>query len=166
MRNHPRSALVSVSICLVLLLAPALAGAGAPVIEEFDTVANNEVFANCGDFLIIANGAGHSRLTTYFNRDGQPIRVQFHGHYSGTLTNSITGASLVDSPSVANITFDLINGTQTNVGPFFNITVPGQGNVYFQVGRIVFDGNGPPVFIAGQQPPPPQTVAILCQALQ
>ena len=166
MRNLSRTVLVSISIVLVFVLTPVPAGAGAPLIEEFDTVAVNEIFANCGNFLIIANGTGHSRLTTYFNRDGQPIRVQFHGHYSGTLTNSVTGEFLVDYPSVANITFDLVNGTQTNVGPFFNITVPGQGNVYFQVGRIVFDGNGPPVFIAGQQPPPPQTVAILCQALQ
>lgn len=166
MRNVPRPKSIIVGICLLFLLLPGSAGAGAPLMEEFDIIPDNELFANCGDFLIIANGAGHSRLTTYFNRDGQPIRVQFHGHYSGTLTNSVTGASLVDSPSVANITFDLINGTQTNVGPFFNITVPGQGNVYFQVGRIVFDGNGPPVFIAGQQPPPPQTLAILCNALR
>jgi len=57
--------------------------------------------------------------------EGQPIRVLFQGRYTGTITNSVTGASLVDSPSVANITFDLIDGTQTNVGAFFNITVLG-----------------------------------------
>jgi len=166
MRNFPRLGLVSIAISLLCLLAPLTAGAGAPLIENFDTVADHELFADCGDFLIIADGAGHSRLITYFDREGQPIRILFQGHYNGTLTNSVTGAFITDSPSVANITIDLIKGTQTNVGPFFNITIPGQGNVYFQVGRIVFDGNGPPVFIAGQQPPPWETVAILCEALR
>jgi hypothetical protein len=30
----------------------------------------------------------------------------------------------------------------------------------------VYDGNGLPIFIAGQQHAPPETLAILCSALQ
>jgi hypothetical protein len=167
MRTLPRLVFVcTLAFGFLCLFGLHSAEASGPIIEEFDFVLDNDVFGSCGDFLLIANGAGHVRITTYFDREGQPIRVLFQGHYSGTITNSVNGASLVDSPSVANITFDLIDGTQTNVGAFFNITVPGHGNVYFQVGRIVFDGDGSPVFIAGQQHPPSEERAILCSALR
>lgn len=82
------------------------------------------------------------------------------------MTNSVTGASLADAPSVANITFDLVTGTQTNIGAFFTVTVPGKGAVLIEAGRIVFDGNGPPVFIAGPHRPPDETIGILCDALR
>jgi hypothetical protein len=136
------------------------------LIESFDSVVNHELMANCGDFKIFADGAGKNRLTTFFDREGNPIRVAFHGVYKGTMTNSVTGASLADDPSVANITFDLVAGTQTNIGAFFKVTVPGQGAVLIEAGRIIFDGNGPPVFIAGPHRPPDETIGILCDALR
>lgn len=151
---------------LVLLAIPSAAAAREPLIEEFDIVEDNSVFASCGDFLMIANGAGRVRITTFFNREGDPIRVLFQGRYNGTITNSVTGATLYDSPSVANITIDLVKGTETQVGTFFNVTVPGVGVVFLEAGRLVFDGAGPPVFIAGPHYPPAEGLAILCDALR
>jgi hypothetical protein len=167
MNTFLRVGLVSaVALCLVSLLALSPASAGSPLIEEFDFVINHDLFANCGDFQLIADGAGHNRITTFFDNEGNPIRVAFQGRYKGTITNSVTGAFLTDDPSVANITFDLIKGTQTNIGAFFTVTTPGDGVVLIEAGRIVFDGNGPPIFIAGPHLPGSQTLGILCDALR
>jgi hypothetical protein len=166
---HPRLRLGLICVaafCLMGLPAPSLVRAGGPLIEEFDSVVDDELMANCGDFLIIANGSGKNRITTFFDNEGNPIRVAFHGRYRGTMTNSVTGETLLDAPSVANITFDLVAGTQTNIGAFFTVTTPGGGAVLIEAGRIVFDGNGPPIFIAGPHRPPNETIGILCDALR
>lgn len=156
----------TVAFCLVGLTAPSPAKADGPYVEAFDFVIDHEPVANCGDFTIIADGGGRNRITTFLDREGNPIRIAFQGRYRGTLTNSVTGASLVDAPSVANITIDLIEGTQTNVGAFFTVTIPGRGAVFFEAGRLVFAGDGPPVFLAGQHHPPDESIAILCDALR
>lgn len=139
--------------------------ADTPVIEGAAYSVENEIMANCGDFLIIANGAGTNRLTTYFDNDGNPVRLHYQGRYSGTMTNSVTGYSLADAPSVANIFLNLIAGSQTNIGAFFTVTAPGDGVILFYAGRIVFEGQGPPVFIAGPHHPSAETRQILCDAL-
>lgn len=153
----------------LLALAPALAApsmAGVPDTQTTEFVVDHELMANCGDFQIFADGYGSTRLTSYVDRNGQPIRAAFHGRYNGMMTNSVTGATLFDAPSVANITFDLVAGTQTNVGAFFTVTSAGAGTVLIEAGRIVFDGAGPPVFIAGPHRPPDDTLALLCDALR
>ena len=156
----------ALAFCFLVLLSVTPGHADGPLIEESTFVVDNEPMANCGDFLIIADGSGKNRLRTYFDTDGNPIRVVFQGRYRGTMTNSVTGASIDDAPSVANITFDLIAGTQTNTGAFFTATLPGRGAVLIEAGRLVFDGFGPPVFIAGPHRPSEETIDILCDALR
>jgi len=83
------------------------------------------------------------------------------------MTNSVTGSYLLDAPSVANITLDLVEGTQTNIGAFFTVTVPGRGAILIDAGRIMFEGGmGPPIFIAGPHRPHDETIGILCDALR
>ena len=167
MPTFRRFAMACIAVFCSLCFSEALpVSANGPEVEDFSFVEDNVPVANCGDFIILESGTGSIRQTIYFNRAGQPIRLLFQGRFNGTLSNSLTGAFLTDSPSVANITVDLIEGTQTNVGAFYNITVPGQGRVYFEAGRLVFDGNGPPVFLAGQHSPPDEALNILCSALR
>lgn len=167
MRKHINRVSFSIlAIVFCLLLQTNASAQTPPFVEEFDIAEVNTPVANCGDFIMIANGEGTAKLTTYFNRDGDPIRVLFQGRYNGTLSNSVTGASIADAPSVANIFLDLVSGTQTNIGAFFTVTIPGQGAVFFEAGRIVFAGDGEPVFIAGQHLPPDESTAILCSALR
>jgi len=164
--NHLRRTTLTLTMLALLpaLAAPALAG--EPDVQTTEFAVDHEPMANCGDFTIFADGYGSTRLTTYFDRTGQPIRAAFHGRYNGMMTNSVTGATLLDAPSVANITFDLVAGTQTNVGAFFTVTGAGAGTVLIDAGRIVFDGSGPPVFVAGPHRPPDDTLALLCDALR
>ena len=165
-RLFRRSLLFIITFCALSLLVPFPAIASEPQVEAFDFIIDHEVIASCGDFNIIADGTGTTRIWTYFDREGNPVRVIIHGLYNGTLTNSVTGFSIIDAPSVSQITVDLVNGTQTNVGAFFTVTIPSEGVVFFDAGRLVFDGNGPPVFIAGQHHPPDESISILCDALQ
>lgn len=55
----------------------------------------------------------------------------------------------VPRPGYFSIVQDLRAGTETIVGLYFNIVVPGVGPVVQDVGRIVFDGGGEVVFQAG-----------------
>jgi hypothetical protein len=157
----PASGLAAV-LCLFASSAQAL----APQQQRFDFSYESEPMASCGDFVILADGAGTSHVTTYFGRDGAPVRVTLHGHYSGLMTNPLNGRTLVDAPSVPFVTLDLASGVQTSIGTYWNVTLPGEGVVVIEAERLVFDGAGPPVFIAGPHLPPPETIAMLCDALR
>ena len=153
-------------LTLIALVLPLPLYAAGPVAERFDFAYESEPMAGCGDFVILADGAGTTHLTTFYDRQGAPSRITMHGNYSGLMTNSISGKTLVDAPSVANITIDVQAGTQTNVGTYWSVTVPGVGVILLEAGRLVFDGEGPPVFVAGPHLPPPETIASLCRALR
>ena len=158
---------LAVACCLVSLRGLSPVRADGPLIEDFEFVVDHEAMANCGDFQIIADGNGRNRITTFFDGEGNPIRVAFKGLYRGTMTNSITGFHILDAPSVANITLDLVEGTQTNIGAFFTVTIPGNGAILIDAGRLVFEGgSGPPVFIAGPHRPHAESIGILCDALR
>ena len=159
-----RLALRAGAAFLVASLVPA--HAAAPVQDRFDFSYEAEPMASCGDFTILLDGAGTTHLTTYFDRHGAPARVTLHGHYSGLMTNPLNGNALADAPSVAFVTVDLQTGVQTSIGTYWNVTLPGEGVVVIEAGRLVFDGAGPPVFIAGPHLPPPATIALLCEALR
>jgi len=161
-----RYVLTAIVAALCFFVLSANASDRSPLIEESVFTIDNEAIANCGDFHIISNGSGTNRLITFFGGNGDPVRITFQGRYRGTLTNSATGFSLVDAPSVANIFVDLVQGTQTNVGAFFTVTLPGRGRVLMDAGRIVFSGSGDPIFIAGQHLPPDQSIDVLCNALR
>ena len=151
------------------LLATSLGSSAAghpPRIESFESIQVPQPMASCGDFLIIVEGVASNRFTTFFDAAGSPVRATLHGLYNGTMTNSQTGKVLTDEPSVVNVTADLVAGTRTVAGAAWTVTVPGAGVVLIDAGRIVFDGNGPPVFIAGPHLPPPEQIAILCEALR
>lgn len=147
------------------VVTPQIALAVPPETERFDFV-DSGVASECDGFDIIANYTGTVTLTTFFNAQGDPVRVQFHGRARGTLRNLDTGYTVKDAPSIRNSFFDLVKGTATHVGVDFHITVPGAGVVVLQAGRIVFTGAPPPTFVAGPHlGPPAASNAALCAAL-
>ena len=86
--------------------------------------------------------------TTFYDRDGTPIRVEVHVNWDGTVSNSVTGKTLCD-PGHYKRVFDLKNGTVSAVGLVYGITIRGQGTGVFEVGKITFDANGNISFDAG-----------------
>lgn len=166
MLNRRCSAPVRSAIPALTLCASFGALAQPPLVEDFPIVEDHVVMASCADFDVIDDGAGSARVTTYFDPLGNPNRVTMHAEYRGTLTNSVSGFFLDDAPSIAFVSVNLVARTEMHVGTFFNVTVPGVGTVYFDAGRLVYDGNGTPTFVAGQHHAPEETLAILCAALQ
>jgi len=165
MTRHDPSFLL---LALAALLGSTVVAAQSrpPQQERFDFAYEGEPVASCGDFVMLSDGAGTTHLTTYFGRSGSPERVTLHGVYNGLLTNPLNGKTLADAPSVPFITIDLASGVRTNIGTYWNVTLPGEGVIVIEAGRLVFDGEGPPVFIAGPHLPPPETIALLCEALR
>jgi hypothetical protein len=98
----------------------------------------------CG-FPIDVSFSGSVRTTTYFSQDGVPTRqLQIFGHFVVTFTTS--EASLTTGgPAPTILTFDANGDLETVVIVGLNaaITIPGQGVVLLDAGRVVlFDATG------------------------
>jgi hypothetical protein len=142
---------------------PALAA--VPDVQTSEFVVDHEPMVNCGDFKIFADGYGSTRLTTYFEpqRPADPRRLSWA--YNGMMTNS----SLVRRCSMRPRSRTSRSTSWPAPKPTSGLLhrdQPGAGAVLIEAGRIVFDGGGPPVFIAGPHRPPDDTLALLCDALR
>jgi hypothetical protein len=97
-----------------------------------------EDFAVCDGYNVIGDFDVTRRDVTYFDADGDPIRVDLFIHYEGTLTNSVTGKTLLDKGNFKN-SLDLTDGTATVTGGIRHTTVSGLGIVIQDTGRIILD---------------------------
>jgi len=105
-------------------------------------------FLSCLGFDVVAEFDITRVSTTFYNADGNPIRIARHLGYVGTLDNPLTGKSLPDEGNVL-IMIDLVAGTTTFDGKGRVDTVPGLGVVFHVSGRMMFDAGGDLVFEAG-----------------
>jgi hypothetical protein len=152
--------LVAVSLALVSAMT---VSAAEPNTQAFHDE-NSGVVADCGGFLALADYEIDGRATTFFDNDGNPLRVQAHAVYNGTLTNSVTGLILRD-PSRLTLTASLQEGTTTQAGLAFAITVPGEGIAMLDVGRLVFDAEGNVIFEGGPHQFLDEGDSLICAAL-
>jgi hypothetical protein len=151
---------------LTVLLAPS-ALAAKPTVEH---IVEDEPFVfDCGeygyDFAIRFDAVQELTIRTFYDRHGNPVRLQVHGHYRGTITNLGTGFSVFDRGNYM-VTIDLNGEKETVVGLFYNLVVPGVGPIFQQIGRVVFDyanqtvtHSGPNDFFEGD------SFAALCAAM-
>jgi hypothetical protein len=102
--------------------------------------------------------------TTFYNADGNPIRIVRHLRYIGTLGNPLTGKSLADEGNVL-ITIDLVATTTTFDGKGRVDTVPGLGVVFHVSGRMMFDAEGDLIFEAGPHDDLDNNLGGLCSYL-
>lgn len=146
----PRIRCVALSLAALaaLLALPGGARAVQPVVE---------IFPNDGTFPIgpCPNGVTLEetftevvRVTTFFDRAGNPVRIQIHVDFAGVVTNPATGQS-VEDPGRLTTFIDPATGETTTVGLIFSTTVPGVGVVFHDVGKVVFDADGNVTFQGG-----------------
>ena len=132
-----RCALFLAIACVAVALPAASAGAVPPTveIEPFHEVDVIPAGAAC-DFEITLEHDGTFVWTTYYDRDGSPIRqlLRFGEHF--TETYSANGRSLT-TISVGPAHIDLVSGETAATGVQRNVTVPGAGVVYATAGRYV-----------------------------
>ena len=139
--SRPARCIVLAAVCTVAALPAAPAGAVPPSTESvpFDEIEVVEPGQGSPcSFAITIHHQGTFIMTTFFSRDGTPIRrLQRSGDHF-TETYSANGRSLRTlSPVPAHI--DLITGEVVGTGNQRHVIVPGTGPVYAQAGRFVVD---------------------------
>jgi hypothetical protein len=148
-------------------LTPSLA-AGHPPLHEvfFDDPGFALPDIDCGTFTIRETSfSNRVDVTTYFNHAGDPVRVRVHVQFQGVLTNLSTGKTLRDHAAFSD-TFDFIDGTLTETGIIFHYTIPHQGLLVADQGRIVFDlESGELLFVAGSHDVNEQGLTAICPLL-
>lgn len=126
------------SVCILVVLISALpttaALASQPVFEDL-----HEEFiefrVDCGSFDVYEDVVVDWDITTFFDADGNPVTVKFHGDWSGTFFSPETGKSLAyDTPF--NAFFNLETNELTFTGVNIVITLRQEGLVYLDAGRI------------------------------
>ena len=149
---HPRFRLLPASLAVVvvaLLTLPVAVSAAPPLVETFTNEGSFAFAGPCPNGVtLVQTFTEDVRVTTFFDKEGNPVRVQIKVNYVGVVTNPETGES-VKNPGHYTIIDDLVEGTVTQVGLVFSTTVPGVGVVFHDVGRVVFDTDGNPIFEAG-----------------
>jgi hypothetical protein len=133
----------------VPLAFAAVAAADAPTIEQQTLHRSIPNFIQCPGFTVAGEFDVDRTVMTFLDQNGTPIRQVIHVHFAGTLTNRSTGKSIPDAGNQI-ATIDLVTGTNTVDGRVRVDTVPGEGAILFQVGRVVRDAAGNVIFFAGQ----------------
>jgi hypothetical protein len=126
---------------------------------------------DCGDFYAVERGALDVKFTTFVDGHDNPVRLQAHVSFDGTMSNSKSGMS-VRNRWVYKRIYDFEDETHTVVGVLYAITIPGQGIVVQDMGRIVFDAIPwmDPVWSVLWQAGPHEWIeggdAVICTALE
>ena len=137
------------AVAVALLTLPVAVSAAPPFVETFHDEGSFAFAGPCPNGVtLVGTFTEEVRVTTFFDKAGTPVRAQITVNFVGVVTNPETGES-VENPSHQTIIVDLVEGTETQVGLIFKATVPGEGVVFHDVGRVVFDAAGTPIFEAG-----------------
>ena len=155
-------------ISAVATVASALAVAGTasatpPTTTEVSFHRSLPSFLACPSFLVHGEFDITRRTTTFYDEAGIPIRIVTHVHFTGMLSNPLTGKSLPDSGRFT-VTTDLVTGTRTFDGKLRVDTAPGEGVVFQEVGRVVFYPDGT-IFEAGPHDDLDGNLGALCTYL-
>lgn len=107
-------------------------------------------FEFCDGFDVIHHHEGEVRVTTFFDNEGTPIRVQIKVLETlGTYTHSVTGETIDGPVTPVVVRIDLETGDTAVIGRPIHVTLPGQGSVIQDTGIVIFDSGGSIVFEGG-----------------
>jgi len=167
-----RKLLITFGVCAVSAVLSVTAASATPP-ERFQfSESGTEVLLQCDGVDIILDTAGTFTGTVFFDQSGEVVRFIRRGRITETLTNSVTGKTVVNR-GVFQDFFRRIEGTDdfrhSVVGFDFQGKVAGRGPlVFWDVGRKVFDPEtGEIVFHAGRTNlvEGPEVEAVFCAAL-
>ena len=130
------------------LASTAAATAPTSVDESFHRSIPN--FFSCPGFTVGGEFDVSRTVTTFYDNEGVIVRQVTHVHFTGELINTATGKSIPDEGNQI-VVVDRTEGTTVTLGRVRVVTVPGEGEILAQVGRVVRDATGNVIFIAGQQ---------------
>ncbi len=167
-----RKLLITFGVCAVSAMLSATAASATPPERFHFSESGTEVLLHCDGFDVNLDTTGIFDGTVFFNATGEPVKIIRRGRITETLTNSVTGKTVVNR-GVFQDFFRRIDGaddfTHSVVGFDFQGKVAGRGPlVFWDVGRKVFDPEtGEIVFRAGRTNlvEGPEVEAVFCAAL-
>jgi hypothetical protein len=167
-----RKLLITFGVCALAAMASAAAASATPPERFHFSESGTEVLLHCDGFDANLDTTGSFDGTAFFDKSGEPVKFIIRGRITETLTNSVTGKTVVNR-GVFQDFFRRIDGTDefthSVVGFDFHGKVAGRGPLVLRdVGRKVFDPEtGEIVFRAGQTniPEGPEADAVFCAAL-
>lgn len=138
--------------------------------EHFATPFPVPYGVTCDGFTVKVHLSGERRVTAFYDDSGALDRKIRHGTFSGTLRNSVTGAS-VPHEGHFTIVDDFGDGTSTITGMLSRTVLPHEGVIWRNIGRVVVSlQTGALLFEAGEHGTwdvvgDPDVAARLCEAL-
>ena len=123
--------------------------------------------ANCGDFAALLDFTEQGHFILHFDQDGNLVRVNQHFEFPNDVYyNSESPEISFTGNAVQNTNVDLVDNNIAIAGLQFKLTVPGQGVVFHEVGRLFIDLNtGDVLMQAGPADFSDGNTAALCAAL-
>ena len=138
-------------------------GTPAPVRLEPET--GTELIAECGEFDVLTDFVVDGQSTIFFDSAGNPDYARVHLRFVDFFYNSETGEGFTEHEH-SNTLLDLPSGEEvTSSGVSYRVTVPGEGVVLLEAGRLEFNEAGEVVFVAGPHQVLSQDTDQLCEAL-
>lgn len=149
---------------LVASVAGAPAAAAMP--PERSTIKTDNHFTDtevCG-FPIDVSFVGSIDVTSFFDKDGNLIRVQGVGSDVATATNPANGKTAAGVDHFLRVE-DVESGESAVLGLFLHLNFPGAGIVMIDAGNITRDAEGNVIHLAGPHQLDAGDFSALCEAL-
>lgn len=147
--------LVPVILAIALLMAtfgPAFAG--APFVWTAHYEDKNTYVGTCDGFRVLDSYVTDWTIFDYYDSEGNLDRQVGHVKASGMLYNSKNPENFITYNT--NTYKHIYEGgykkadSDTIVGTYYKLTVPGYGDIFLEVGRIILSHHGDVLFTAGQ----------------
>ena len=138
----------------ILLSAIALPVLANPPVQFSDSFVEDPLLiADCDDFYVWTKGYTiYLDGTVFFDKENNPIKIITHWRGDGVYWSPETGKEVNMDSNLIN-TFDYYETGETiATGIQFKITVPGEGTILMDVGRMVFQPFPNVIWEAGQHP--------------
>jgi hypothetical protein len=142
------------------VLAVAVPAPAQPPVTETLIDSGTDVIPDCpGGYDVVFRWNNTIRMTTFYDAAGEVVRVVTHVYGNGTISNSVSGYTLEGGSPTIETTWmrpqnpQLDSGDKVVVGLYLKNTVPGEGIVLLDTGRIVFDAAGNPTWSSARTEP-------------
>jgi len=138
------------ALVLTILLSWAMVAPASATPPDFETVVldytgiHEAASAACG-FPIEISTAGTLKISRHVLQNGTFLEIDRDSHVTITFTKLATGKAYTSLSAAPYITRIEADGTVTEawVGVISKVTLPGEGMLAMEIGRIVFDADGP-----------------------
>jgi hypothetical protein len=161
------STLAAIAVVLFALAGVASADKpqSTPALVRFEPETGTDLIADCGNFEVRTDFVVDGHSTIFFDSDGNPDYARAHLRFVDFYYNSETGEGFTEHEH-SNTLIDLPSGDEvTSTGVSYRVTVPGEGVVLLEAGRVEFNEAGEIVFVAGPHQVLSQDTDKLCEAL-